>query len=555
MTKVTRIEPSVAELKPRKRVAAYARVSMESDRLNHSLSMQVSYYSNLIQKNPEWEYAGVYADSGISGTGTAKRLEFQRMLADCEAGKIDLVLTKSISRMARNVVDLLETVRHLKAIGIDVWFEKENIRSMSANGELMLSILAGYAEEESRTISDNIKWSIQKKFERGEQWHAAAFGYRWDGSTFVVQEEEADAIREVFDQFLRDVPMRRISQWLKSKGYTGTTTFVRYALQNEVYVGDVILQKYFRTSHLSHKALPNTGQLPRYYIRDNHSAIIDRETFEKVQEKIRTSYEFNPAAHRMVKPSCFSAKIICKFCGQHFVRDLSLINNNMEEKWMCYTKRKYGAKSCQARNLLGYRLREAIAELFGWEGFDEEAFGKRVDKILTTDRDTLEIYLTDGTVETVPIKYHHRYDRNINDPHGRFYGYRWHRGRYEVEPQEADAVRFMYDRYADGWSVTRISAELADQGYVNIKGRVNHELVSTILDSDFYIGHRRIRGQYTASGKYEFIKDDHEPLISEAVFAKVEKRRVAERERQMKRCETRRRMDSEKRNGDTRQPK
>lgn len=175
MAKITRIEPTVAELKPRKKVAAYARVSMESDRLNHSLSAQVSYYSNLIQKNPEWEFAGIFADSGISGTGIAKRTEFQRMLADCEAGKIDIILSKSISRFGRNVVDLLETVRHLKTLGIDVWFEKENIRSLSADGELMLGILAGFAEEESRSISENAKWSIQKKFERGEQWHTAAY--------------------------------------------------------------------------------------------------------------------------------------------------------------------------------------------------------------------------------------------------------------------------------------------------------------------------------------------------------------------------------------------
>ena len=198
MAKVTRIEPTVAVLKPRKRVAAYARVSMESDRLNHSLSAQVSYYSSLIQKNPDWEFAGIFADSGISGTGTAKRSEFQKMIAECDAGKIDIVLTKSISRMARNVVDLLETVRHLKSIGVDVWFEKENIRSMSADGELMLSILAGYAEDESRSISDNAKWAIQKKFERGEQWHTAAYGYRWDGKTFVINEEEAVTIRRIF---------------------------------------------------------------------------------------------------------------------------------------------------------------------------------------------------------------------------------------------------------------------------------------------------------------------------------------------------------------------
>ena len=212
--KITRIEPTVATLTPKKKVAAYARVSVESDRLNHSLSAQVSYYSNLIQKNPEWIYVGVYADSGISGGDIRRRTEFKRLVEDCDAGKIDIILCKSISRFARNTVDLLETVRHLKSLDIDVWFEKENIKSLSADGELMLGILAGFAEEESRSQSDNAKWSIQKKFERGEQWHVAAYGYRWDGKSFVICEEEAKAIRVIYENFLRDVPLRQTSRWL-----------------------------------------------------------------------------------------------------------------------------------------------------------------------------------------------------------------------------------------------------------------------------------------------------------------------------------------------------
>lgn len=154
MKTVEKIERKLPVLKTRKRVAAYARVSMESERMQHSLSAQVSYYSALIQKNPEWEYAGVFADYGISGTGTKKREEFNRMLAECEAGNIDIILTKSIQRFARNTVDLLNTVRHLKDLGIEVRFEKENINSLSGDGELMLSILASFAQEESR-ILDN----------------------------------------------------------------------------------------------------------------------------------------------------------------------------------------------------------------------------------------------------------------------------------------------------------------------------------------------------------------------------------------------------------------
>ena len=167
MRKITKLEQSVPEITAKKKVAAYARISMESERMNHSLSAQISYYNGLIQKTPEWEFAGVYADDGISGTGIAKRSEFQRMVADCEAGKIDIVLTKSIQRFARNTVDLLETVRHLKDIGVEVRFEKENISSMSGDGELMLSILASFAQEESRSISENVKWGTRKRFEQG----------------------------------------------------------------------------------------------------------------------------------------------------------------------------------------------------------------------------------------------------------------------------------------------------------------------------------------------------------------------------------------------------
>ena len=186
MRNVRRVEPEKPVLKPKKRVAAYARISMESERMNHSLSAQISYYNDKIQKNPDWLFAGVYADDGISGTGTAKRDEFNRLIADCDAGKIDIVLTKSISRFARNTVDLLNTVRHLKEIGVEVWFERENIHSMDGDGELMLSILASFAQEESRSISENEKWAIKKKFEQGiPNGHFRVYGYRWEGDDLI----------------------------------------------------------------------------------------------------------------------------------------------------------------------------------------------------------------------------------------------------------------------------------------------------------------------------------------------------------------------------------
>lgn len=526
--KITRIEPTVATLTPKKKVAAYARVSVESDRLNHSLSAQVSYYSKLIQNNPEWIYAGVYADSGISGGGIRRRAEFKRMVEDCGAGKIDIVLCKSISRFARNTVDLLETVRHLKSLGIDVWFEKENIQSLSADGELMLGILAGFAEEESRSQSDNAKWSIQKKFERGEQWHAAAYGYRWDGKSFVICEEEAEAIRVIYDNFLKGIPLSQTSRWLQKHGHASSVPFIRYALRNMVYAGDVLLQRYITENPRTHKIIENKGQLPRYYITDNHPAIIDRKTFEKVQAKIRDSYDFNPAAHRIVKPSCFSAKIICGKCGAHFVKGATRTNGHdgLQEHWYCYDKIR--KRTCDARNIRGYRLREASCEVLGLTEFDETVFARTVEKILTTDTDVLEFHFYDGTVKTARIHYFDQAEKKYTDPHKKPFGYRWSKNGYVLVPKEAEAVQLIFQYYLDGWQITDISRKLEADGYGSIHGKISRKLIAYTLDSDFYLGVRRIKAQFSESGKEEVIKNDHEPLVTQETFDAAQARRQAE---------------------------
>jgi len=526
--KITRIEPTVTTLTSQKKVAAYARVSMESDRLNHSLSAQVSYYSNLIQKNPAWIYVGVYADSGISGGDIRRRTEFKRLVEDCDAGKIDIILCKSISRFARNTVDLLETVRHLKSLGIDVWFEKENIKSLSADGELMLGILAGFAEEESRSQSDNAKWSIQKKFERGEQWHTAAYGYRWDGKSFVVCEEEANAIRVIYENFLRDVPLRQTSRWLAEHGYACSMFFIRYVLQNMVYAGDVLLQRYITENPRTHRIIENKGQLPRYYITDNHPAIIDRETFEKVQEKIRASYEFNPAAHRIVKPSCFSAKIICGKCGAHFVKGVTRTNgyDGLQEHWFCYDKIR--KRTCKARNIRGDRLRVACCEVLGLTEFDEEVFAKTVEKVLTTDTDILEFQFYDGTVKTAQIHYFNQAEKKHTDPHKKPFGYRWSKNGYVIVPKEAEAVRLIFQYYLDGLQITDISRKLEADGYGSIRGKISRKLISYTLDSDFYFGVRRIKAQFSESGQEEIIENDHAPLVTQEMFDAAQARRQAE---------------------------
>lgn len=245
MKKIRRIEPKKPVVQERKKVAAYARVSRGTERLVHSVSAQASYYSALIQRNPEWEYAGVYADTGISGTDTSKRCEFLRMLADCEAGKIDIIMTKSVSRFARNTVDLLETVRHLNSLGIEVRFEKENIHSLSEAGELMLTLLASFAQEESRSISENVKWGVRKRFRSGEIGTAnkRILGYRYDDELrkYVIIPEEAEAVRRMFRMYIDGVSLREIGERMNKAGIRTTLgndfgkASVRQLIFNEVY--------------------------------------------------------------------------------------------------------------------------------------------------------------------------------------------------------------------------------------------------------------------------------------------------------------------------------
>lgn len=213
---ISRIEPTLP-MKKRMRVAAYARVSTEKGAMLHSLAAQVSYYSELIQSNPEYEYAGVYADEGLSGT-LEGRPEFQRMLQDCREGKIDRILCKSISRFVRNTVMLMKTVRELKQLGVSVYFEEQNIDTMSGEGELMLTVLASFAQEESRSVSENCKWRIRKKFEQGIPTGLCMYGYKVKNGVFTIIPEEAEIVRRIFRMYLEGMGCERIMKALTEAG-------------------------------------------------------------------------------------------------------------------------------------------------------------------------------------------------------------------------------------------------------------------------------------------------------------------------------------------------
>lgn len=293
MRKISTLKSEIPLPPKRKRVAAYARVSVNTERLLNSISAQVSYYSNLIQSNPEWEYAGVYADCGVSGTSIDHRTEFQRLLADCEAGLIDIVMTKSISRFARNTLDLLEVIRHLKELGVEVRFEKENINSMSGDGELMLTLLASFAQEESRSISENVKWSIRKRFEAGiPNGRFRIFGYRWNGDHLVVKPDEAAVVRRIYQNFLDGKSRLETERELAAEGITTLNgcrwvdSSIKEVLTNITYTGSLLFQKEYVCDPFSHKKRVNKGDLPQYFVEDAHEAIIDKEVFNYVQAEM-----------------------------------------------------------------------------------------------------------------------------------------------------------------------------------------------------------------------------------------------------------------------------
>lgn len=412
MKKITEIKKSKPVLPERKKVAAYCRVSMETERLHHSLSAQVSRYSELIQSNPEWEFAGIYADEGISGTNTEKRPEFMRLIADCDAGKIDIVLTKSISRFARNTVDLLKTVRNLKDIGVEVRFEKENIRSLSDDGELMLTLLASFAQEESRSISENEKWSVKKRMEQGiPVSKPPILGYKWVGNHLEVVPEEAAIVKRIYQNFLDGKSRLETERELEAEGLRSVKGNVmrdsqlKHILSNITYTGNTLLQKEFIEDPITKKRRKNKGQLPQYYIENTHEAIIDMDTWKYVQDEMERRRKLGALANKSLNTCCFTGKIKCPYCGFSYMHNRRTKNGHPQEYWCCGSKKKKQKpdKKCPVSGTISQKaLEKACCEVLGLSKFDETVFLEKVDHIEVPEKYTLHFFLKDGTEVTRP---------------------------------------------------------------------------------------------------------------------------------------------------------
>lgn len=384
------------------RVAAYARVSSGKDAMLHSLSAQVGYYTELIQSNPEWQLIGIYSDEALTGTKETRE-EFQRMLTDCREGKIDLILTKSISRFARNTVTLLETVRELKLLNVGVYFEEQGIHSISSDGELMLTILASYAQEESYSASENQKWRIRKQFQEGIVSSLQMLGYRRtkDGSLEIVP-EEAEIVRFIFDEALSGKGPLLIANLLNEKGYKTINgcewnkTAVLRILTNEKYTGNMLLQKFYNENHITKKKMVNNNVLEQYYVQDSHPAIINIRVFETVEMMLKKRSEQFTAPNPTTNLYPFSGIIHCCNCGRSYRRKTTPTG----VVWVCSTYNTKGKKFCPtAKQIPEPTLITACCDVLKLLKFSVENFNDNIKQILVPAPNELIFLFHDGRQE------------------------------------------------------------------------------------------------------------------------------------------------------------
>ena len=382
------------DTKPKLRVAAYCRVSTDSDEQATSYETQVAHYTEYIQKNPEWEFAGIFADDGISGTNTKKREEFNKMIEACEAGNIDMIITKSISRFARNTLDCLKYIRKLKDLNIPVFFEKESINTLDAKGEVLLTIMASLAQQESQSLSQNVKLGLQFRYQNGQVQinHNRFLGYTKDADGhLIIDPEQAEVVKRIYREYLEGLSMDKIAAGLERDGIlTGAgktrwhTSTINKILRNEKYIGDALLQKTYTTDFLSKTRVKNNGIVPQYYVEGDHEAIIPRDIYMRVQEEL--------VRRRIVKTSangkkrsyscnhCFSQIVVCGECGELFRR---IHWNNRGCKsivWRCISRLEPTGQECHAKTVNETILKNVVLAAIN-KTFEDYMTGHTIDRI------------------------------------------------------------------------------------------------------------------------------------------------------------------------------
>lgn len=370
-----RVGSTAAKEKVKKlRVAAYCRVSTETEEQNSSYEVQVAHYTEFIKKNAEWEFAGIFADDGISGTNTKKREEFNRMIDECMEGNIDLVITKSISRFARNTLDCLKYIRQLKDKNISVFFEKENINTMDAKGEVLLTIMASLAQQESQSLSQNVKLGLQYRYQQGKVQvnHNRFMGYTKDEEgNLIIVPEEAEIIKRIYREYLEGKSLAGIGRDLEKYGILTAAGKPRWRpetikkiLLNEKYIGDALLQKTFTVDFLTKKRVKNEGHVPQYYVENSHEGIIPKELFLQAQEELHRRNNIYTGADKSKRlyssKYALSTITFCGQCGDIYRRVYWNIHGRKEFVWRCVTRIDQGPKVCKNRTVKEGDLYDAV---------------------------------------------------------------------------------------------------------------------------------------------------------------------------------------------------
>ena len=396
--KIMTIEP-LPKLERMIKVAAYARVSSGKDAMLHSLAAQITYYQNLITTHQGWEFAGVYADEALTGTKD-NRQEFQRLIKDCKDGKIDMVIVKAISRFARNTVTLLETVRMLKSINVDVYFEEQNLHSISSEGEMVLTFLASFAQEESRSVSENMKWRIKKDFEQGIIWGSKnQLGYKIVNRKLVLVPDEAVLVKRIFDLYLNGYGFQAIANMFNAEGHKSfngsrwSKSSIEHIINNYNYTGDLLLQKTYRENHITKHKKCNKGELNQYLVENDHEPIITKEEFIMAQDlKHQRAKQFN--LRYSSKRHEFTGIMRCSICGKNYRRKVQ----NKRIWWVCSTFNSEGKKECASKAIPEETIIEVTKRVLGVEKITKEIVEKKIQRIDVLGGNKLLFHLKNGSV-------------------------------------------------------------------------------------------------------------------------------------------------------------
>lgn len=356
------------------RVAAYCRVSTDYEEQASSYQTQIEHYTDVIEKNPDWILAGIFADDGISATSIKGREQFNKMILECHEGKIDMIITKSISRFARNTVDCLNYIRELKALNIPIYFEKESINTMDAKGEVLLTIMASMAQQESESLSQNVTIGIKHRFQQGKVMvNANCFlGYDKDeDGHLVINPEQAEVVKRIFREYLEGASCQQIARGLERDGVLtarGNTRWhdsaIRRILENEKYMGDALLQKTYTVDFLNKKRSKNNGEIPQYYVEDDHEPIVPKELFMKVQEEMArrgSQVDCKGRKRGFSSKHCFSGLVYCAECGDQFRRIHWNNRGCRSVVWRCIT-RLDNAGDCSARTVYEEKLKNTFVD-------------------------------------------------------------------------------------------------------------------------------------------------------------------------------------------------